>query len=517
MLRAGRSLRLGALGLAMVVVIVALTTDPADARRRRHHRAAPAYNPPYAALVVDANTGAVLHASNAEAQRHPASLTKIMTLYLLFEQLDAGRIKLSTELEASPHSAAQAPSKLGLKPGETISVDTAIRAVVTKSANDVAVMIAEKIGGDEAGFARLMTRKAHALGMKGTRYVNASGLPDDDQVTTAHDQVLLGRAIQERFPKYYRYFTTRSFTFRGRTIRNHNKLLGSVEGVDGIKTGYIRASGFNLVSSVHRGGRHIVAAVFGGRSGASRDARMRELIASYMPKASTKHTAPPVIDRDGPDLPPKRPEPLVASAAPDATPVAIPAAKPVVLPEPAARPEPTREPTASVRPLPPPGSTAPIKAITVKTVTVRPAQTGSGGPLGIPAMSPPAKGAKITTVKTVKTEPAPSPQPSHETTASARLALAADDSQSLSAKPRGNWIIQIGAFDAEADAKQRLSLAQDKGGKALRNADPFTEKVERGSKTLYRARFAGFVEKTQAEDACKHLRRGEIPCMLLKN
>jgi D-alanyl-D-alanine carboxypeptidase len=491
----------------MVVATIAVTTDPADARRRRHR--APAYNPPYAALVVDANTGAVLHASHADAQRHPASLTKIMTLYLLFEQLDAGRIKLATELEASAHSAAQAPSKLGLKPGETLSVENAIRAVVTKSANDVAVMIAEKIGGDEPGFARMMTRKARALGMKSTRYVNASGLPDDEQVTTARDQVLLGRAIQERFPKYYRYFATRSFTFRGRTIRNHNRLLGSVEGVDGIKTGYIRASGFNLVSSVHRGDRFIVAAVFGGRSGSSRDARMRELIAKYMPKASTKHTAPPIIDHVEPEIPPKRPEPVVASVE----------AKPVVLPEPApsVRPEPSAEPTASLRPAPPPGSTAPIKAIAVKTVTVRPARTGSGGPLGIPAMSPPTKGAKITTVKTVKTEPAPSPQPSHETTASARLALAADDSQSLSAKPRGNWMIQIGAFDAEADARQRLSLAQDKAGKALKNADPFTEKVEKGSKTLYRARFAGFVEKTQAEDACKHLRRGEIPCMLLKN
>jgi D-alanyl-D-alanine carboxypeptidase len=492
-----------------MVAAIAVTTDPADARRRRHR--APAYNPPYAALVVDANTGAVLHASHADATRHPASLTKIMTLYLLFEQLEAGRIKLSSELEATSHSAAQAPSKLGLKPGETISVDTAIRAVVTKSANDVAVMIAEKIGGDEPGFAKLMTRKAHALGMKSTRYVNASGLPDDDQVTTAHDQVLLGRAIQERFPKYYRYFATRSFTFRGRSMRNHNKLLGSVEGVDGIKTGYIRASGFNLVSSVHRGGRHIVAAVFGGRSGSARDARMRELIASYIGKASTKHTAPPIVDRIEPEIPPKRPEPALVSAV----------TKPVVLPEPApaARPEPSQEPTeptAAVRPAIVAGSTAPIKAITVKTFTVRPANTASGGPLGIPAMSPPTKGAKVTTVKTVKTEPAPSIQPNHETTASARLAMA-DDNQSLSAKPRGNWVIQIGAFDALNDAKQRLSLAQDKAGKILKNADPFTEKVEKGSKTLYRARFAGFVEKTQAEDACKHLRRGEIPCMLLKN
>lgn len=500
MQRAGYHLRLGAVGLAILVAAIAVTTDPADARsRRRHHRAAaPAYNPPYAALVVDANTGAVLHASNADAQRHPASLTKIMTLYLLFEQLEAGKLKLSSELEASSHAAAQAPSKLGLKPGETISVDTAIRAVVTKSANDVAVMIAERIGGDEPGFARLMTKKAHALGMKRTHYANASGLPDDDQITTARDQVLLGRAIQERFPKYYRYFGTPTFTFRGRAMRNHNRLLGSVAGVDGIKTGYIRASGFNLVSSVRRGERHIVAAVFGGRSGSSRDARMRELIASTIGKASTKRTAPPVGDNGEPELPPKRPE-LVANAA-------------SVIPEPApaARPQLAAVTPAAIPAGPPAGSTAPIKAITVKTFTVRPANTAGGGPLTVPVLTPPTRVAKLTTIATVKTEPAPVAATNPQPTANTTLAAA-------SAKPRGVWTIQIGAFDAEADAKQRLSIAQDKAGSVLKDADPFTEKVEKGSKTLYRARFAGFVEKTQAENACKHLRRGEIPCMLLKN
>ena len=173
-------------------------------------------------------------------------------------------------------------------PGQTIAVEDAIRALVTKSANDVAVVVAEAIGGDEDTFARMMTRKARALGMARTVYTNASGLPDDDQITTARDQATLGRAIQDRFPRYYRYFATPSFVYRGHAMRNHNKLLGRVEGVDGIKTGYTRASGFNLVSSVRRGNRHIVAVVLGGASGGARDARMRGLIEQHIASAATQ-------------------------------------------------------------------------------------------------------------------------------------------------------------------------------------------------------------------------------------
>src|SRR5664280_2428679 len=259
MLRAGasvqRGLRWSALGLATLLAVAAITSD-ADARGRRHrHHAAAAesYEPSASSIVVDANSGAVMQATNADSPRHPASLTKIMTLYLLFERLEAGKIKMSTEMPVSAHAAAQAPSKLGLKPGETIRVETAIRAIVTKSANDVAVIVAEALGGDETSFAKLMTAKARALGMTGTTYHNASGLPDDRQYTTARDQALLGRAIQDRFPNYYRYFSTRTFDFRGNSIRNHNHLLGSLEGVDGIKTGYIHDSGFNIVTSVRRG------------------------------------------------------------------------------------------------------------------------------------------------------------------------------------------------------------------------------------------------------------------------
>jgi len=223
-------LRWGVCGL--VAVIFALASHPSRAA-------------PYADIVMDGNSGNVLHETNADAKRHPASLTKILTLYLLFEQLEADKLNLDSQLNVSKEAAGQSPTKLGLKPGSTLRVEDAIKGIVTRSANDAAVVIAEAIAGNEDDFAKLMTRKAHALGMTRSVYKNASGLPNDEQITTARDQALLGRAIQERFPRYYKYFSTRSFTFHGESISNHNHLLGRVEGVDGIKTGYIEASGFN--------------------------------------------------------------------------------------------------------------------------------------------------------------------------------------------------------------------------------------------------------------------------------
>ncbi len=214
-----------------------------------------------------------------------------MTLYLLFEHMEAGKFKINSQLSVSQHASVQAPSKLGLRPGQTITVEDAIRAMVTKSANDVAVVVAEAIGGNEGEFANMMTKKAHALGMSHTFYRNASGLPNDGQLTTARDQAQLGRAIQERFPRQYHYFSTSSFTYRGETMLNHNHLLGQVEGIDGIKTGYTRASGFNLVTSVHRNKRHIVAVVLGGETAEARDARMRALIEAHIATASTQRTA----------------------------------------------------------------------------------------------------------------------------------------------------------------------------------------------------------------------------------
>jgi D-alanyl-D-alanine carboxypeptidase len=234
----------------------------------------------------------------------------------LFEQLEKGRISLDTPIPMSAHAASQAPSKLGLQPGQTISVENAIKAIVTRSANDVAVAVAEAIGGDEDTFAQMMTRKAHALGMAHTAYVNASGLPDDRQVTTARDLTLLGRAVQERFPRYFRYFSTQAFEYAGETIGNHNHLLGRVDGVDGIKTGYTRASGFNLLTSVHRDGRSLVAVVMGGPTAGARDRFMESLIAQHIAGATTIHSATMIAEATPPAAAPPAPPVRIAALAP---------------------------------------------------------------------------------------------------------------------------------------------------------------------------------------------------------
>jgi len=307
--------RLAGGSLILALAISVTNWDTAQARSPGHHHRRAThkrvvhgrhYNPPYAAIVIDAKTGQILHDENANLPRHPASLTKIMTLYMLFEQLEAGTLKLDSRLPVSADAARQPPTKLYVKPGKTIAVEDAIQALVTRSANDVAVVVAEAIAGGEAEFARLMTRRARALGMSGTTYVNASGLPADEQITTARDQALLGRVIQERFPEYYHYFSVVWFRYRGRNIHNHNALLGQVEGVDGIKTGYTKASGYNLTASVKRDGKHIIAVVLGGKSNAKRDARMRELIAANMPEPTVRMANPgtddavPVPKRRGP-------------------------------------------------------------------------------------------------------------------------------------------------------------------------------------------------------------------------
>jgi D-alanyl-D-alanine carboxypeptidase len=232
----------------------------------------------YASIVVDAESGAVLEQEDADTLNYPASLTKMMTLYLLFEALDAGKVRLAQEFPVSPHAAAQAPSKLGLVPGETVSVHDLTLAVVTKSANDAAVVIAEGIAGSESAFAERMTERARQLGMRNTYFHNASGLPDRLQQTTARDLALLGRALYRDFPKHFHYFSTRSFVWRGAVFANHNHLMSVYPGMDGIKTGYIQAVGFNLVGSAVRNGRRLIGVVMGGTSPHARDRRMAELL-----------------------------------------------------------------------------------------------------------------------------------------------------------------------------------------------------------------------------------------------
>jgi D-alanyl-D-alanine carboxypeptidase len=406
-------------------------------------------------------------------------------------------------------------------------VEDAIKAIVTKSANDIAVVVAEAIGGTEEEFARIMTRKAHALGMTHTTYVNASGLPNDAQITTARDLALLGRAIQDDFPKYYRYFSTLTFQYHGMSIRNHNHLLGRVDGIDGIKTGYTRASGFNLVSSVHRGDRRIVAVVLGGTSIGARDARMRGLIEAHMVEASSHRTAP-----------------LAEASATDAWP--RPKPRSPAEPAPVAGDHaPSQHANAQ------PGSVAPIQPIPVKTISVKPGivRTASIGPLTNPApeattataMAPEASRAPAlppaqpTTEHTESAPPSPpvlGAPPSilgtlvvHAAPSDGAPPFAAVDVPMAPPEPRatpavktsrGSYMIQVGAFDDEAEAKERLRTARSLAQNLLSNADPLTERVVKGSKEFYRARFTG-LEKEDAEAACQHLHKNDIVCMALRS
>jgi D-alanyl-D-alanine carboxypeptidase (penicillin-binding protein 5/6) len=256
---------------------------PAEARTRSHVSHLPAFlrfeaQPKYAAIVIDAQTGEVLYQQSPDDHRYPASITKIMTMYLAFEALKAGKLTLDEPMVVSPHAAAAAPSKLGLRQGQTIPVGEAMTAVAVKSANDMAVALAEKIGGTENHFAEMMTAKAKALGMNNTQFVNASGLPDNRQLTTARDIAILSRAVVRDFPQYYGFFGKHEFVWRGQTIANHNHLLATMPGVDGIKTGFTNASGFNLAASAVRDNRRLIAVVMGGASTAARDNHVQDLL-----------------------------------------------------------------------------------------------------------------------------------------------------------------------------------------------------------------------------------------------
>lgn len=571
-----RLARVGVFGLLTLTAAIIFTSDAAEARRYRHrhhaHReAAESYSPPFSSIIVDDNSGATLQATSPDALRHPASLTKIMTLYLLFERLESGKMKLETEMPVSEHASEQAPTKLGLRPGQTIRVEDAIKGLVTRSANDAAVVIAEAIGGDEDDFAQMMTRKARALGMSKTVYRNASGLPNDEQVTTARDQATLGRAIQDRFPRYYRYFSTASFNFRGQSIRNHNHLLGSVEGVDGIKTGYTRASGFNLVTSIRRGNRHLIGVVLGGRSGGSRDAIMRNLLAENLGKGATVRTAAAITERgasnartevaDASENQPA-PQPQAAAAPPPTTSRAPTPISRVLAAAAAAMPPSQPKTEAKVEPAPLtngviqsqplaiiPGSSEPMKPVRVKTVQVkaRSLKLASAAPQSAPPITsaiPPTRpevaetsGAVVANAESSRSEVAPPdlpPQPPGHGTghgilgvlpassvAAPRLASTEPDPQASNA-PRpavshSGWIVQVGALDSENEAQQRIEAARNSARGLLSKADPFTEPVvARDNRKLFRARFAG-LERTQAEAVCRTLKRADISCITLRN
>jgi D-alanyl-D-alanine carboxypeptidase len=591
-----------AAGICAALTAFTVFAGPAEARHWRHYSysrvhyrhyarrpAAPAFNPAFAAMVVDANSGRTLYSAAENELRHPASLTKVMTLYLLFEQLEKGRLTLESPIVMSAHAASQAPSKLGLDPGQSLSVENAIKAVVTRSANDVAVAIAENIGGDEDSFADMMTRKAHALGMSRTTYVNASGLPDDRQITTAHDLTVLGRAVQERFPHYFHYFSTHSFDFAGETIGNHNHLLGRVDGVDGIKTGYTRASGFNLLTSLHRDGRSLVAVVMGGPTAGARDRLMESLLAQHFASATTARTATMIAEASPAE------STRVAAAQPDRKATSAPMQLAANPPSPPIRgmaivPAAYEDPTPSARGAqlseedaegdgesierdPPAPTLEAARRIVKRDIRVAPVAVAVAPPAPVPPPAPvrvadnnpaplgwvkgpesvaqpgaakasadPKTGAVVKTEQPVTkiTTRVAQAVPAHEEKTPAALgwvkgpegaATAAEQkagpaktivaaahpkeetpvarSQDVRTAHEG-WVIQIGATDDAGKANDLLIRAKAQN-RSLASAKPFTEKVEKGDGTFYRARFAG-LDSSSAESACKTLKRSGFSC-----
>jgi D-alanyl-D-alanine carboxypeptidase len=518
-----------------------------------------------AAIVVDGASGRMIYGLNENAPRHPASVTKVMTLYLLFEQLEKGRFSLNDEIEISSHAAAQSPSKLGLRPGQTIRVEDAIKAICTKSANDIAVAVAEAVGGTESDFAEQMTRKAYALGMNHTFYRNASGLPNPEQITTAADLAVLGRSIQERFPRYYRYFSMHEFAYRGQRIHNHNHLMDRVEGMDGIKTGYTAASGFNLLSSVKRDGHYIVSVVMGGKSARSRDNYMEALIEKYIDEGGSARGATRVAEQEEP----AREEParqakieakVEAKAEPERKPVVLAAPSesaasgaPVrlsvaaVSPDPRPRPayvsaaqparenEETRLPTATIarHASAADGSTSAQAHESAGAVT--PAGRWIAGPVGREALRAAVRfqpNGKVETKSETKSEakldnrieikPPVRPELKQEAKLETKAVSKTDESASASKQalptkpPVPGWMIQIGATDDADKAAALLSKAKAQRGSLLASAKPFTEKVSKGGGTIYRARFAG-LEEAKAEAACKALKVSGFNCFTTRN
>ena len=506
-----RWLKIG-LGAGLGASFFALMTPEAMARgyhypaRHHQHRAvALVDNPAFSAIVVDENTGRELYGVNENALRHPASITKVMTLYLLFEQLEKGAMTLDTQIPISQHAAAQEPSKLGIAAGDSLRVEDAIKAVVTRSANDVAVAIAEAIGQDESSFAEMMTRKAHALGMSRTLYRNASGLPNDEQWTTARDLTVLARSLEERYPTYFKYFATHEFNYDGEIIGNHNHLLGRIDGVDGIKTGYTRASGFNLLTSVHRDGRSLVAVVMGGRSAGARDRVMEGLIETHIAEASNSgHTATAIADNESPVAMPSAPRRGLGVTAPT---VAHATVQPASYDsgegdksddETADAPEAPVAPAKAVAKAEPKGKPAPKQEVAVADVSAKPAASAPKAS-AVASADPASHGWKKGPDAIAK-----APARAEETR------VARSEAAGKAAKAPAGWVIQIGAADDATKANALISRARGKS-RALADARPFTEKVVKDGDTLYRARFSGLDEGGAAE-ACKALRRNGFSC-----
>lgn len=443
----------------------------------------------FAAITIDAHSGRILFARNSDSLRYPASLTKIMTLYLVFQDLQAGRLKIDSPLRVSRHAASMQPSKLGLKPGSTIKVRDAIKALVTKSANDVAATVAENLAGSEAAFAQRMTRTARALGMTRTTFANASGLPDRRQRTTARDMATLGLRIQKDFPQYYTYFKTRVFVYRGRKYGNHNRLLGRFKGVDGIKTGYTRASGFNLTSSVRRKGRHVIGVVMGAKSGGSRNRYMAGILKTALKKVPYRKRT---LIASTAGSPPGRMAHRVA---------ALEAKKPVVKPNIIT---PNGQADSRVRVLSANGTaTTDLRAQMKRLIAPQPAIPT---PVDASGKSDRADIARLNDDLPAAAAPAERVK---------RVNVATELKRVRTGMDRGKtWQIQIGAYKSAGDALSGLTKAKNTGLKSLRGKKAMTLIVDSQGSKLYRARFAGF-SRNQAKKTCKSLSQRSFGCLAI--
>lgn len=481
----------------------------------------------YAGIVVDAKTGQVLYQDKANDLRYPASLTKVMTLYILFQELEAGRVNLNTKFSVSAHAAAAVPTKLYVRRGSTITVENAIKALVTLSANDVARVVAENIAGTESRFAERMTQTARALGMSKTTYKNASGLPDRGQVTTAADQAVLARAVFQHFPHYYQYFQTRSFTYGSKTYGNHNALLGQ-NGVDGIKTGYINASGYNLMTAARANNRHIVVIALGFNTGAARNNKVAELVRTYMPKARQGDywreamisrpsllgsgsniqvaSAPGrVFPLNG--LPPTRPASLfggiqVASASP----VASVPSQPQVVPFQiiSAADIPTR-----------PGDSALDQTTYVATGVMPQAapQYPANDPIGAwiaETMRLSASPSDLGTLQPGQVLVPPAPIARPEGLTLDRMTTQASNTVAVS-----GWIVQVGAAPTPEAADALLAEAAG-SVTDLKDLRSYVETFDRNGQTFYRARFAGFADRNQARATCDALSEASMNCLTVQ-
>jgi len=545
-------MRAAAAAFLTIILVLGGLTSAASAQSKRT----------YAGFVLDAKTGATLYSYAADSARYPASVTKVMTLYILFQELKAGRMSLSTRLNVSRYAAAAVPTKLNLRAGSTIRVKDAILAIVTLSANDVARVIAENISGSESKFAQRMTRTARALGMTRTTYVNASGLPNRAQLTTVRDQARLGAAIFQHFPQYYKYFQTRSFTYRGRTYGNHNRLLGR-NGIDGIKTGYINASGYNLLTAARINNRHIIVVGFGFNSGSARNAKVAELVARYLPRARrgsywAQAKIPEVgvsgsrnvfaVAKNAPVTPMPRPASRMQAPAllpRETVPQIIQVASRQLDANPASGSNDNQpvSPVSPVQPLPPLVRSAPLPPISVAkleapTQLIPVTAVQAANRIAAPAPRPrtsdvlgawlsknfqlgPRTGDPVfPAFKTSLIPPATiagSPETAIDLLTSGAIGTATPQQGVPSSSPSpSSWVVQIGAPPSARAAERMLNDATRRIS-GLNNFRSYVEQFEKTGRVFYRARFSGFARREQAVSVCQQIKQQNISCLAVQS